>query len=203
MSIEQSVADSLAAVDLAAAANDLATLARIADALDAQDAQRRARLDRPEALAEAALWYASQGAAVFPLVAGQKRPLVKRGLHEATTDADQVRRWWGKWPQANIGLRTGIAFDVIDVDGPQGYLSLADLRDDNALPPILGRVITPRGTHLYVAPKGVGNKAGLRLGIDYRGVGGYAVAPPSLSSAKGRRWSWVEPIDFAALAAVA
>lgn len=172
--------------------------------LDAEDDAREARLARPEALATAALWYARNGIDCFPLRPGEKRPATKHGLHDATTDPQQIRAWWAATPQANIGIRTGIRFDVIDIDGPHGYLSLADLRDQNAVPPILGKVHTARGgAHLYVPATGRGNKAGLLAGIDYRGENGYVVAPPSASAVTGTRWTWLEPLNLIALPAVA
>lgn len=185
----------LAAVDIAVRNQDGATLDRLAELLDAED-----EAVRRESLGCAAGRYASAGLAVFPLVPGEKRPLTKRGLHDASTDPEQIAAWWARWEQANIGLRTGLLFDVIDVDGPPGYLSLADLGDSGALPEVLGRVHTARGgVHLYVPRTGRGNKAGVYPGIDYRGVGGYVVAPPSLSATTGRRWTWTTPVDFAAL----
>lgn len=86
------------------------------------------------------------------------------------------------------------------MDGPPGYRSLADLRDQGLVPDILGRTVTARGgTHLYIKPTGDGNTAGLRPGIDYRGDGGYVVAPPSRSAATGRHWIWTAPLDLETL----
>lgn len=182
--------------------NDPAAVTRLEQQLDAEDAERRARLEQPGALAAAAEWYVQQGVAVFPLAPGGKVPATRNGFKDATVDLERVRAWWRTMPQANIGLPTGHLFDVVDVDGPPGYRSLADIRD--GLPPILGRVLTARGgAHLYVPASGRGNKAGLVAGVDYRGAGGYCVAPPSLSSTTGRRWTWTSPVDFAALRAVA
>ena len=176
------------------AANDPEALARIVAIIDAEQDAQPDRLDRPEALAEHAAAYAARGVPVFPLVPGAKRPLVPRGLHDASTDPDQVAAWWRRWPQANIGMPTGHVADVIDVDGPPGYRSLAELRDAQLVPPILARVHTASGgAHLYIAPTGDGNTTGLRPGIDYRGAGGYVVVPPS-RSATGGRWSWVDPL---------
>lgn len=189
----------LAAVALA---TDPATYDRVQATLDADDAAHRAWLTRPKALAESAAWYAHNGLAVFPLVPGEKRPIVRRGLHEATTDPEQVAAWWQQWPQANIGLRTGLRFDVVDVDGPAGYRSLVVLEDDGLIPATLGRVCTARGgRHIYIAPTGDGNTAGLLPGIDYRGSGGYVVAPPSRTVTG--MWTWLQPLDPANLRAAA
>ena len=171
------------------------TLAQMA-ADDAEQARRQQRLAAPGALGIAARWYAKRGLAVFPLVPGGKRPMTAHGLHDATTDLDAVQRWWLATPNANIGLRTGLRYDVIDVDGPAGYLSLDTLREAGLLPDILGTVVTPRGTHLYVAPSGDGNTAGLRPGIDYRGQSGYVVAPPSRRE-DGAAWAWAQPLELA------
>jgi Bifunctional DNA primase/polymerase, N-terminal len=69
----------------------------------------------------AALRYASQGVPVFPLAPRSKFPLISaandgHGLHDATTDAARIQAWWMAHPTANIGLRTSISFDVIDLD---------------------------------------------------------------------------------------
>jgi hypothetical protein len=53
-----------------------------------------------------------------------KHPLVRHGVNDATTDPAQLERWWRRWPQANLGLATGIVFDALDVDGPQGMAAL-------------------------------------------------------------------------------
>lgn len=189
--------EALAAVAAALEAGDADELARIEALLDAQDAARRARLTRPEALAESAAWYAAQGIAVFPLHPGSKVPLTSNGFKAATTDSDQVAEWWRRTPQANIGLPTGITFDVIDVDGPPGVLALApyvaEIRHQ-----AIGLVSTPRpgGLHWYVPPCGDrGNRTGLLPSVDYRGLGGYVVGPPSING-HADRWRWVRPLDL-------
>src|ERR1035438_7339000 len=77
---------------------------------------------------EAALAYASRGWPVLPCEPRGKRPfglLVSHGLKEATTDPATIEGWWWAEPEANIGLRTGVAFDVLDVDGDEGMAALA------------------------------------------------------------------------------
>jgi hypothetical protein len=146
-------------------------------------------------LISAALDYAGRDWPVLPLERGGKRPLgrlVPHGVKDATTDPEQVRRWWTSAPLANIGLVTGLAFDVLDIDGPD---ALERLEARNDCPPGADgegpTVATPRGWHRYVAPTGRGcavNLGGL-AGIDWRGRGGYVVAPPSVRDGGGS-WDW-------------
>lgn len=182
------------ALDAALAGGDLEEFERLAAAAEAAQDDRRQRLAQPGALAAAALWYAERGIAVFPLRPTTKVPLAgSRGFKDATTDRERIHRWWRTTPQANIGMPTGQQWDVIDVDGPPGYASLADLKDAGLLPPVLARAWTPRGgQHLYVAPTGDGNAASVKPGLDYRGLGGYVVLPPSVG-ANGERYDWIMP----------
>lgn len=157
---------------------------------DVREAIRLAnQLDRMEpprfSLSLAALWYASQGLHVFPLVPHSKVPYPgTHGLNEASTDAGQVHAWWDKVPGSNIGIATGHVVDVIDFDGPDAHAAWGTRYPtwDDADVHVLGTVSTPRpgGLHVYLAATGAGNSAGLVPGVDYRGLGGYVVAPPSL-----------------------
>lgn len=36
-----------------------------------------------------------------------KHPLTQNGVYDATQDEATIKYWWSKWPQANIGIRTG------------------------------------------------------------------------------------------------
>jgi len=103
-------------------------------------------------LLECALQYAGKGWPVFPLEPGGKRPLGRlapKGLHNATTDRECIERWWNTAPDANIGIRTGIAFDALDVDGPEALDALRDampLAGDPADDPnIFGPMAPPLG----------------------------------------------------------
>ena len=128
-----------------------------------------------------------------PSVIGDgKKPATRHGFKDATTDFALIRRWWEYMPTCNIGLPTGIAFDAIDVDPRSGgAASWMAICDKPTLPNCHGRVTTANGGfHLYVEPTGGGNRAGIYPGIDYRGVGGYVVAPPSTLDARARSWSW-------------
>ncbi|MFC5996929.1 bifunctional DNA primase/polymerase [Pseudonocardia hispaniensis] len=184
--------DPLADAFLAAVeADDQHTADQLAAQLDGVD-------QRPPQLGRAAVAYAELGWPVFPLQPGDKIPYPRsRGFKDATTNLDVVRRWWTNAPHCNIGVATGHMFDVLDVDitrkdgTPSGALwEWVELRDSGKLPDIHGISITPRGgLHVLFQPTGGGNLAGFRPGMDYRGRGGYIVAPPS-RRADGRRYQW-------------
>lgn len=147
---------------------------------------------RPPRLLDAALKYIQWGWPVFPLKTCSKQPATRNGFKDATTDPDRVRVWWERHPDSNIGLPTGIRFDVIDIDVPHGPTSFSELIDDGLVPDVHGQVATSSGgLHLYIPPTGDGNRAGIEPGIDYRGAGGYVVAPPSTLGERGRAWSWI------------
>jgi hypothetical protein len=100
------------------------------------------------ALLDAALGYAARGIPVYPIhwprptpdgislacscPRGRycdrpaKHPLVWHGVKDASRDPAQLQRWWQRWPDANIGLATGIVFDALDIDGLAGMAALRD-----------------------------------------------------------------------------
>jgi hypothetical protein len=142
------------------------------------------------ALLDAALAYAARAWPVLACRPRGKTPLLEHGLHDATLDPDQIRAWWARHPAANVGLRTGVAFDVLDVDGPAGESALNGALPDAEAEPVDGpTVATGRGWHVYLAPTGRGNRAGVVVGVDWRGAGGYVVAPPSIHP-RGATYPW-------------
>jgi hypothetical protein len=149
-----------------------------------------------DSLVEWALEYARRGIPVLPL-SGKLPRIPKReggsGVHDATCDPDRIRQWWRRWPQANIGLRCGIQFDVIDIDGREGRDRLDRLLATEAQGPIGGpRVRTGSGGwHIYVTPTGLPDKIGVLAHVDYRAADRYVVAPPSRHPQTGRRYRWV------------
>lgn len=106
--------------------------------------------------------------------------------------AGEVEAVWSRWPQANLGLRTGRTFWALDVDPDSGgFASLARLQAEYGPLPDSYRVRTGSGgCHLYLAMptdptvkirNSVGGRGGVAPGIDVRGPGGQVVAPPSVS----------------------
>ena len=141
---------------------------------------------------EAVLEYADRGWPALPCEPRGKRPLgrlVPHGLKEASTDPAVIRKWWEVEPEANIGLATGIAFDVLDVDGDDGMRALSGALPLDAATLDGPTVTTGRGAHVYLAVTGIGNRAGLVPHVDFRGRGGYVIAPPSLHPS-GTRYRW-------------
>lgn len=139
-------------------------------------------------LLDAATAYARAGLAVFPCVAGEKRPLTEHGLTDATADLARVTSWWRRWPQANIGLATGRpgGFDVLDIDvhpGGSGFPALRRARQAGLVDGWTVLVRSPSGgVHLYfpVAPEREQRSWALpKAHVDFRGAGGYVIAPPS------------------------
>lgn len=155
---------------------------------------------------DAAIEYAKKGFAVFPLKYRDKVPLTRNGCKDATTDVAQIKAWWQKYPNANIGLATGSVSQnvfVIDLDidedcGIDGYHSLEDWQREHGDFPETWTAITGRGGyHLYYRGNGrIKNRAGIIDGVDIRGNGGYVVAPPSIHK-NGNRYEWeYSPDEF-------
>ena len=178
-------------------------------------------------LLETAVSYAGRGWPVLPLAGVQyrdnhltcacwkhdlcispgKHPRTMNGLFDASTDLAVVTDWFktrtfNGWRPPNIGLRTGDAFDVLDVDegGIESLAAWAKVPDEwqpgsdpeaTAFYVWPGPIVrTGKGFHFYLQPQHTGNRAKMLRGLDYRGTGGYVVAPPSWH-VDGPRYEWL------------
>lgn len=169
------------------------------------------------ALLDAALSYAADGLHVFPVHYPIKnknglfcschlsnecadigkhpyydQTLIPNGVLNASTDLTLIKTWWGKWPNANIGIATGEKSNlfVCDADSP----IIVNDAIARGLPHTRG-VRTGNGQHAYFKHPGfkVPNKVKVD-GFDFRGDGGYVIAPPS-KHANGKYYEWLTPAD--------
>ena len=165
-------------------------------------------------LLKAALTYANRGWAVFPLHTPRedgtcdcrhadckrvgKHPRTMNGMDDASTDEQQIRKWWKSWPEANIGIACAPSgLGVIDVDPEKGGEEslLSCFPDDPPYGPVVAT--GGGGRHYYYSAEAqpVASSIGLLPGLDIRGnkagSGGYVVAPPSFHES-GEYYSWLE-----------
>jgi putative DNA primase/helicase len=155
---------------------------------------------------DAALAYARNGLPVIPLhsvlddgsctcgaqpgrCSPGKHPRIDDWRAQATTDETTIKKWWSRrrWPNASIGGVCG-TFLCLDVDPRHGgFETLERLIASNTELPIgavaqTGEHNGERGKHYwYRVPDDhhPATRANVREGIDIRGLGGYAVLPPS------------------------
>lgn len=146
---------------------------------------------------EHALAYAARGWSVIPIEARGKRPLVAwLEFQSRRAMPEEIATWYGRWPEANVGIVTGrvSGLVVVDIDARHdGASSLAALESEHG--PVARTVQAATGgggRHCYFAHPGgaVPNRVGLAPGIDLRGDGGCVVAPPSIHPS-GRRYAWM------------
>jgi hypothetical protein len=139
-------------------------------------------------LLEAALFYAGLGYPVFPCVPGGKPPITEHGCLDATTDEAQIKEWWVRHSNSNIGLATD-GLLVVDVDGPDNPW-LEEFSDRLPDCPV---ALTPGGGRHFIFRQPDGKNWKCTTGrlaekVDTRANGGYIVVPPSVI--KGRQYQW-------------
>lgn len=156
-------------------------------------------------IAQVATAYCQRGWAVIPVRAGAKLPIELDWPNKGRRTAAEVQAAWALYPDANVGILTGLVSGlwVLDVD-PQngGMAALAGLIAAYGQLPETYVVRTPSGgLHYYFLlpedfePRNAqhGRRAGrLPVGIDVRGRGGQVVAPPSVRS----EGAYVVLVDF-------
>ena len=152
-----------------------------------------------KSILEHALRYAKRGLTVIPCKPDDKKSYIKweRYQKERSTP-EEIEAWWLKWPNAMIGIVTGeiSGIFVIDCDTPEGYEEIQKLFPDALVIPIAR---TPRGGwHLwFIYPVGskITSGTGLVPGVDFRGEGGYIIAPPSVNG-DGKGYTWQEELSL-------
>lgn len=155
------------------------------------------------AILNAALEYASRGWSVIP-ISKTKQPLIKwkDATREELTDPTNIKRWWTKYPSANVAIVTGersgglvvIDLDIDDEKGIDGQDALDQWCDQNNMFCLESdaTVETGRGgKHLYFqSDNKYHNQVGCLEGVDIRGEGGCVVAPPSIHGTTSRPYVW-------------
>nr|WP_325301982.1 bifunctional DNA primase/polymerase [uncultured Dysosmobacter sp.] len=145
-----------------------------------------------------AKYYASpMGLRVFPCWPMEKNPATTHGCKDATTDLEQIQKWWTGTYFYNIGIATGNGIVVLDVDindqaGKYGDETLDELEKQcGPLPDTWMCLTGGGGIHYYFACDDPALTVGVEFapGLDYRGNGGYVIAPPSVHK-NGRTYEW-------------
>jgi len=146
---------------------------------------------------EAALTYASWGWHVLPLKPGLKLPDSKHGVNDATTDPEQITRWWVEDPNRNIGIAAGeksriVVFDIDPRNG--GNESWEQWIAANGAPPDgLLQLTAGGGQHFVMGYTPELKSCKLLDGIDLLNDGKYFVASPSTFN--GRNYEWEASSD--------
>lgn len=111
-------------------------------------------------------------------------------------DEEEVRAWWRRWPDANVGVVTGTVSGVVTIDidpRNQGDRTLTDLESDGTgLPPTLESETGGGGRHLWYE---LGDLelpcVELGPGVELKAERGLIVAPPS-RHASGGTYRWID-----------
>ncbi|MEL7658823.1 MAG: bifunctional DNA primase/polymerase, partial [Bacillota bacterium] len=161
---------------------------------------------------ERALSYAKKGISVIPLCwitdkgvcsckkgeecsSPGKHPKTKNGYKDGSADEDVITAWWEKYPDANIGIVTGKATDiiVIDIDPRNGGNETLKklIAEYGELPDTCIVKTGGGGRHYYFKyPTDIKTiKSSLGQGVDIKADGGYVVAPNS-NHISGGNYRW-------------
>ena len=133
-----------------------------------------------------------------------KHPITRHGVNDATTDAEQIAKWWTEHRDANIGIAAGQESNilVLDIDPRNGGTeTLRRLEKElRPLPPTVTSNTGGGGEHrifeypdFSVRKDSTGKLLG--AGVDLLSDGCIMVAPPS-RHASGNRYGWQEGKSF-------
>jgi len=156
---------------------------------------------------DAALDYASQGWAVFPVFEPQllgdspadgyicscpkgancgspaKHPRTLKGVKAATSDLKIIEKWWARFPHASIGAAMGAPSgrDCIDLDSDKAVANFTALFSDEFPQTTIQRT-GGGGNHVIFQQSPVALKNAVETAdlFDVRSTGGYIILAPSL-----------------------
>jgi hypothetical protein len=146
---------------------------------------------------EAALEYLFKGFSVIP-VKPDKTPFVSwQQFQKERPTESQIRAWWEAYPNANIGVITGQISGICVID--RDDMTKSEIEEHLSDSQLIPTACTPRGgQHLYfrMPATPMSNNVGAIPGCDFRGEGGYVVAPPS-TNGTGTGYTWVISLNDA------
>ena len=138
---------------------------------------------------------------IFPIKPYSKSPPLCLWQSEASRDSLQIREWWGRNPNANIGLRCGVTSGVVVVDvdplhtGDESLLELFSEYDNFPDTPVC--MTGGGGQHFFfkhpIDVKIPSKNGVLAPGIDIKADGGYVLLSPSIHPS-GERYLWDEVV---------
>lgn len=146
---------------------------------------------------EAALMYAAWGWHVLPVAPNSKTPATRHGVNDATTDVEQIVKWWTAQPECNIGIAAGkvsgiVVFDVDPRNG--GEAGWERWNSANGLLPEGVMALTAGGGQHYVAAWHQEIRScKLAEGVDLLSDGRYFVVWPS--TIESREYVWEASSD--------
>jgi hypothetical protein len=146
-----------------------------------------------------ALAFAEHGWPVFPCHSGLKIPATRHGFLDATTDPEQITRWFTRHPGRNLAIATGAPGpDVLDVDqhgqAGNGFAAFNRLNRAGLLDGARAYVRTPSGgLHAYFAGTDQRNGHLPAHHLDFRSAGGYVLTPPS--QVDGKPYQLIKSLD--------
>lgn len=125
------------------------------------------------------------GLSIFPVIAGDKRPLTRNGFKDAVRSVEEYNALHGGQPH-NIGMPTGKVNGVfvLDVDPRHGGFETirALCTQYGPMPSTWSSMTQSGGAHYFFRwddSRPVTNRVDLLPGLDIRGDGGYVLLPPS------------------------
>lgn len=156
---------------------------------------------------EAALAYASWGWPVLPIVPNGKLPATAHGVHDASTDPEQIRKWFEGRDDLNIGIAAGsrsglVVFDIDPRNGGDDSFAEWTAKHGELEAGAL-QLTAGGGQHFLAAHDPSIRSCKLVDGVDLLADGRYFLAYPSTIEGRAYRWEVSsDPFDGVAPASV-
>jgi hypothetical protein len=166
--------------------------------------------DQNSVLLAAAMEYAGYGWKVLPLRDGSKVPRIKNWQTNASSDEEQICKWWERWPNSNVGVQLGERSGIIDCEADSPEEEQDFLKLFSGIPPVTCVYQSSRGKHWIFRWKpglpggAVATYGKLKIRVGNNELGAQSVFPPSLHPS-GVNYQWlvspgeVEPAELSDL----